>query len=735
MNDKRLDRLYDLLPAIYRMRDQEQGEPLRALLQVVAEQVNVVEDDISRLYENWFIETCEDWVVPYIGDLVGFQPVHAGPEQATGDARISNRICIPRKAVAANIQSRRRKGTLPLLEELTRAVAGWPARAVEFHGLLGRVQHINHLRPDRGRTADLRDNDALALIDGPFDSTAHTIDVRRIGSTRTPGRHNIPSVGLFVWRLKPYAVTRMPACCMEAIGPQCYAFNVLGHDAQLIVNPAPEPDPKHIAEELDLPVAIRRQSFDAHKEHYYGEDRSIEIWAPGWSTYDPAKPIPAEAIVPANLGEWDYRPPANHVAVDPVLGRIVFPPSQLPRRGVRVSYRYAFGDDIGGGEYHRTLSQPVDSVLVRVGEGEESKRIGDAWARIQGEWAAHPNLPENGVIEIADGAVYAEQLLIELKEDQSLQIRAADRVRPLLRLLDWQTDMPDALCVNLAGGSRMTFDGLMISGRSVAIRAAEEGVSQGTCAGELNIRHCTLVPGWGVDSACKPTRPAEPSLELFNVRAKVRIEHSIIGSIQVNEDQVHTDPIAISITDSVVDATGQEREALGGPGRPVAHAVLTIRCCTVFGEVLVHAIKLAENCIFTNCLSVARRQLGCLRFCYVPENCRTPRRYHCQPDLAQEAIEARLRAENRNVPQPEVDAAKRRERNRVRPIFNSVRYGRPDYAQLAGLCAEEIKRGADDGSEMGVFHDLYNPQREDNVRARLEEYTPAGMDAGIIIVT
>ena len=42
------DRLYQLLPAIHRMRDAEAGEPLRALLSVINEQVNVVEDDIAR---------------------------------------------------------------------------------------------------------------------------------------------------------------------------------------------------------------------------------------------------------------------------------------------------------------------------------------------------------------------------------------------------------------------------------------------------------------------------------------------------------------------------------------------------------------------------------------------------------------------------------------------------------------------------------------------------------------
>jgi hypothetical protein len=70
----------------------------------------------------------------------------------------------------------------------------------------------------------------------------------------------------------------------------------------------------------------------------------------------------------------------------------------------------------------------------------------------------------------------------------------------------------------------------------------------------------------------------------------------------------------------------------------------------------------------------------------------------------------------------------------VRPRFNSTRYGTPDYCQLADDCAEEITRGADDESEMGVFHDLYQPQRLANLRARLDEYTPASTDAAIIFM-
>src|SRR5690348_3147606 len=117
MNEQ-LDRLYQLLPVIYRQRDAEQGWPLRALLRVIAEQVNLVEADISQLYENWFIETCQDWAVPYIGDLIGYTPVHDEGEPGASNTAQENKILIPRREVANTIRYRRRKGTLALLELL-----------------------------------------------------------------------------------------------------------------------------------------------------------------------------------------------------------------------------------------------------------------------------------------------------------------------------------------------------------------------------------------------------------------------------------------------------------------------------------------------------------------------------------------------------------------------------------------------------------------------------------------
>jgi hypothetical protein len=723
------DRLYELLPAVYRMRDADQGYPLRGLLRVISEQVNLVEEDIAGLYEDWFIETCQDWVVPYIGELIGYAPLAEGTRngKAATDRRLARgRILIPRREVANTIHYRRRKGTLALLEDLAMAVADSPARAVEFYRLLGVTQNINFLHPSRGRTVDLRDGDALDDLDGPFDELAHTVDVRCGDSRHYFHAGNIPAVGVYVWRLKSYSVTGAPAYCYEQEGPNCFLFSALANDTQLFTKP--RSPAHHPPGKLDLPVRIARRDFESLEtneraetsesgvSHYYGEGKSIEIW-----TGSPRQLIPASQIVPADLSDWTYRPLPGQVAVDPQLGRIAFPPGHSRRQPVWVTYRYGFSADIGGGEYERPLAQPSNCRLYLVGEQQAFARINNALTQWQSEQ------PQNAVIEIEDSGVYVEPINITLAAKQTLQIRAANRKRPVLRLMDWQTSQPDDLGVAGEEGSCFTLDGVVVTGRGMRVEGNVAGVT---------IRHSTLVPGWGLQENCDPLRPTEPSLDLVDAPDCISIEHSIIGGIQVNRDEAKKDPGEIHISDSVVDATSPERIALGAPERLCAYAVLSIKRSTVFGKLQVETIALAEGSIFMGSILACRKQQGCMRFCYITPGSRTPRRYECQPDLVENAVRARFGTGVLPAHQAqERDLMLEAERMRVQPQFNSTRYGAPTYCQLADTCACEIKRGAEDESEMGVFHDLYQPQRAANLRARLAQYTPAGMSAGINYVS
>jgi hypothetical protein len=284
-------------------------------------------------------------------------------------------------------------------------------------------------------------------------------------------------------------------------------------------------------------------------------------------------------------------------------------------------------------------------------------------------------------------------------------------------LLDWQTSRSDSISIIGENGSvRNSFvmDGLMVVGNSVQL---------GGDLSKVAIRHCTLVPGWEIFSDCRPecTKPecSEPSLKVISTKACIDIEHSILGPIHVNHSKKRIDPINICISDSVLDATSEDCVAIGAYGCPIANAILTIKRCTVFGEVSVHAIGLAENSIFNNTVTVARSQKGCMRFCYAPPGSRTPRRYSCEPD----GVTSGLTGDDKALAE-----------ERVRPRFNSIRYGTPDYCQLSDSCSAKITRGADDESEMGVFHDLFQPQRKANLEARLEEFTPAGMVVKIVYV-
>ncbi len=66
---------------------------------------------------------------------------------------------------------------------------------------------------------------------------------------------------------------------------------------------------------------------------------------------------------------------------------------------------------------------------------------------------------------------------------------------------------------------------------------------------------------------------------------------------------------------------------------PALHSERT----TIRGRTLVRQIDLATETIFDGHVEAQRTQTGCIRFSYVTPLSRAPRRYRCQPDLAEAA--------------------------------------------------------------------------------------------------
>jgi hypothetical protein len=117
----------------------------------------------------------------------------------------------------------------------------------------------------------------------------------------------------------------------------------------------------------------------------------------------------------------------------------------------------------------------------------------------------------------------------------------------------------------------------------------------------------------------------------------------------------------------------------------------------------------------------------------------TPQRYRCQPtleiDRETEQTETDAAKKNITLPAGWDTAIKDAVVAWLVPSFESIEYGDAGFVQLRLTCPEQIRTGAEDGSEMGAFCVLKQPQREANLRIRLDEYLPVGLEAGLIYVT
>ena len=126
------ERLWQLLPAMYRTTDTDQygvPGPLRELVNRIGAQIAVTRRSIDRMWADQAVETCDDWVVPYIGDLLGVSLVPGLDPPGT------------RADVGKTVHYRRRKGTVAILEEIATDVTGWQARVVEAFRQLARSAH------------------------------------------------------------------------------------------------------------------------------------------------------------------------------------------------------------------------------------------------------------------------------------------------------------------------------------------------------------------------------------------------------------------------------------------------------------------------------------------------------------------------------------------------------------------------------------------------------------------
>jgi hypothetical protein len=523
------ERLWQLLPAVYRTADTvgSGAGPLRELLNRIGAQVAVVRRSMDRLWADQSIETGDDWVIPYLGDLLGTALV------TNLDPRAQ------RLDVAKTIHYRRRKGTLAVTEELALDVTGWTAHAVEGFRRLGRTRHgldpavgpaaypqaspadVAQLMQAEGLTgrltsglaggfADLRSAHGAALANTAFDESFHAAGLRA-------GPSALATLLVFVWRLISFPVVAGTPVAVAGC-PGQYVFDPAGRQVPLFLPTPPVPDDFGTswtpALEWQVPGPLTSLL-----------EAAIDATRPGGPPYPSAVPA-----------RYSLSPGWQVTSIWPELGRFAAA-ADSPPGPLTVSYQYGFPSLIGAGPYDRDLlGHPPPAIAPET---------------LVSGGTALPGLPATGTVTIGDSLTYAE--LADAGAVVSLLVRAGPGVRPVLRPSPGPAGPPEWTFTG-GSGAQLVLDGLTVSGCDIVLRGAFDSV---------RLTACTVDPGTAADGS-SPLATAADGVPLAPCRIFIEADPAAPGSSQISQlliDHCVLGPVRtrsggsvamLTITDSIV---------------------------------------------------------------------------------------------------------------------------------------------------------------------------------------
>jgi hypothetical protein len=567
------DKLWATLPAIYRALDSNSfttNGPLREMVNRIGAQAAIVRRSIDRLWEDQSIESCDDWVIAYIGDLLATNLV------ASLDARGQ------RLDVAKTIYYRRRKGTVAILEEIAHDITGWDARVVEFFRRLGRTRHnfdppivaAGDTQADDltlqlaegltglwtntkiGGWADLRNAYGASQAQSPFsiaptprpasafDEYFHTADFRA-GRGRS-GWYNIPNLGVFVWRLISFGVDQTT----PVQHGNCYTFDPTGRQAPLFaVSSRPLGDTWVSPQEWQLPTPISTPLLRAclaapQSQPLYAliapdgvtlEPNSLGVFVNTGTFY--------ELIDVSQVSAFPQAAGASHqIVVFPENGRFeMLPP---PSRPITVTYHYGFSSPIGAGPYDRRVigGTPTPTPAPQTDVKGGGYALGSAGA-----------IPPIGTVTIDDSLTYYNAA--DVPAVQQLTLMAANRARPLIRFQPLPPSTWRQWIINGLPGSTLVLEGLWVSGADIVLTGSFDSIAITCCTFDPGTAQTPAV-GTQLFAQSLDGRPLAPCRIWIEAEVtQMTIDRSITGPIRTRANgEVETLTVTNSIIQSIPTA-------------------------------------------------------------------------------------------------------------------------------------------------------------------------------------
>jgi hypothetical protein len=530
------DRLWSLMPEIYRTTDTDTDDavvhgPLRELCNRIGAQMAVVRRSIDRLWDDQSIESCDDWVVPYIGDLLATNLVNGTDSRSQ------------RREVAKTIYYRRRKGTAPILEEIAHDVTGWDARVVEFFRRLARTRHgldpaigLPSMSDDPvgarrlqlasglvgprtgtviGGTASLHDVYGSSKSRTAFDEFFYTVDVRR--GEGMAGWYNIPRLGVFLWRLASFPeseddANELLSMPVAGAGPcnDHFTFDPTGRQVPLFMAPsiaAERYGSKWVsAPEWQLPGPLAQALLD--------DDRRSDKVQPDVYASSSVASISMRSVGVFDTDTDTLLPLDEQLRIWPEFG--VFATTPAPK--LRVWYHYGFSSRIGAGAYDR---RPLANAAAAPGLEQAVSGGANVGA-----------IAATSTLTLGDSLTYTT--VPDVPDVADLTLRSRNKRRPLIR--------PPAArapwAFHGAAGAKLRLEGVFLSGGCDIALTGEFD--------EVTISFATLDPGEAATSGSPSPfanaidgRALAPSTLWIEASVGLlTIDRSITGPIRVRQTGV-----------------------------------------------------------------------------------------------------------------------------------------------------------------------------------------------------
>ncbi len=732
------EKIWEMIPSIYRHEDglAENKDVLRGIVEIIAAQAVILRRSQDRLWDDQFIELCDDWAVPYIGDLLGTRLLTA---QLSRARRID---------VAKTIYYRRNNGTPRVLEELISDISGWDGKLVEAFQRLARARHGLDPHPARlagrftgtlpGGWADLRSAVGSELSDGPFEEYYHLPDMRR--PKGLDGRYGISKLNFHLYTFTAYPVVESdPFPLGDGIR---FMFDPSGRNIPLFsrrnrpVSISGWEDWRSALEwELAKPIRCR---LLAHSEYKIKDEHVVDL------VINHGLTAPAATELRAIIGHTFKNEPAlfstlnNFTNAAELQGApIYFPLLQLsiivecgknqllpgsisvlegtpladvpkevitaaflpdPTWNIHATNKKIAIDAEQGRLKYLNGQVPGRSMCVMYHYGFSGDIGAGSYDRSKVE-ISEPTL----VILPGGGTIGAAEMIptgvVQIEDNHSYTIAAdhvsiadftlqvANQRRPYIQIQsDW------VLSSGAGSNARLLLDGLWIGapGNSkfkIIIRGSFECVT---------IRHCTFDPGGDKNALGETIFPVELVVE--GSIETLCIDASILGPLSTAPSGLIEDKVIIS--NSIIQSVDNTVPAV-----KIDSGFVEMEYVTVFGQLEVHRLY-ASGVIITGVATVTDNQTGCFRFSAAPA-----------PPISQ-------------LPRPYESFLFGASQDHW---FGSRRFGQPGYSRITETAPIPLREGAENTSEMGAFNSLLNPLKKQGLKTKIEEYMPFGLIPSFIV--